>query len=41
MGNIFEKDKSLIYEHLVRRDEKSEGLQNYPEGVKLYHEAYL
>ena len=41
MGNAFEKDKSLIYDHLLRRDEKSEGLQNYPEDVKLCHEAYL
>jgi hypothetical protein len=41
MGNAFEKDKSLIYDHLLRRDEKSEGLQNYPEDVKLCHEIYL
>jgi hypothetical protein len=41
MGNAFEKDKSLIYDHLLRRDEKSEGLQNYPEDVKLCHEVYL
>ena len=26
MGNAFEKDKSLIYDYLLRRDEKSEGL---------------
>ena len=41
MGNAFEKDKSLIYDHLFRRDEKSEGLQNYPEDVKLCHETYI
>jgi hypothetical protein len=41
MGNAFEKGKSLIYNHLLRRDEKSEGLQNYPEDVKLCHEAYI
>jgi hypothetical protein len=41
MGNAFEKDKGLIYNHLLRRDEKSKGLQNYPEDVKLCHEVYL
>jgi len=33
MGNVFEKDDSLLYDHLLRRDEKSEGLQKYPEDV--------
>ena len=41
MGNAFEKDKSLIYNHLLRRDEKSEGLKNYPEDITRCHEAYL
>ena len=41
MGNAFEKDKSLISDHLLRRSEKSEGLQNYPKDVKRCHEAYL
>jgi hypothetical protein len=41
MGNMFEKDQSLICDHLLMRDEKSEGLQNYPEDVKRCHELYL
>jgi hypothetical protein len=41
MGNAFEKGKYLIYDHLLRRDENSEGLQNYPEDVQQCHEAYL
>ena len=35
------KKKYLIYDHLLRRDEKSEGLENYPEEVKECHEAYV
>jgi len=41
MGNAFEKDKSLIYDHLLRRHEKSEGLKDYPEDVTRCHEAYI
>ena len=41
MGNAFEKGKYLIYDHLLRRDENSEGLKTYPEEVKECHEAYV
>jgi hypothetical protein len=41
MGNAFEKGNSLIYDHLLRRDEKSEGLQMYPEEVVRCHEAFI
>lgn len=41
MGNAFEKDHSLLYDHLLRRDEKSEGLQKYPEDVVKCHEAFI
>ncbi|PMD48011.1 hypothetical protein L207DRAFT_505117 [Hyaloscypha variabilis F] len=41
MGNAFEKNHSLLYDHLLRRDEKSEGLQNYPEDVVKCHEAFI
>jgi hypothetical protein len=41
MGNAFEKGNSLIYDHLLRRDEKSEGLQMYPEDVVRCHEAFI
>jgi len=41
MGNVFEKDDSLLYDRLLRRDEKSEGLQKYPEDVIQCHEAFI
>jgi hypothetical protein len=41
MGNAFEKDHSLLYDHLLRRDEKSEGLQKYPDDVVKCHEAFI
>jgi len=41
MGNAFEKSNSLIYDHLLRRDEKSEGLKMYPEDIVRCHEAFI
>jgi len=41
MGNEFEKGNSLLYDHLLRRDEKSEGLKMYPEDVVQCHEAFI
>jgi hypothetical protein len=41
MGNAFKKGSSLIYDHLLRRDEKSEGLKMYPEDVVRCHEAFI
>jgi hypothetical protein len=41
IGNAFEKGNSLIFDHLLRRDEKSEGLQMYPEDIVQCHEAFI
>ena len=35
MGNAFEKDHSLLYDHLLRRDDKSEGLQGCKSTLKM------
>lgn len=41
MGNAFKKNHSLLYDHLLRRDEKSKGLQKYPKDVVKCHEAFI
>lgn len=41
MGNAFQKGHTLIYDHILRRDENSEGLQKYPEDVIQCHEAFV
>lgn len=40
MGNGFEKGKTLLFDHLHRRSEKSEGLQKYPDAVIEAHEEF-
>ena len=41
MGNAFQKEHTLIYDQILRRDEKSEGLQKYPKEVIQCHEAFI
>lgn len=41
MGNAFHKGHTLIRDHRLRRDEKSEGLQEYPEEIIQCHEVFV
>ncbi|KAL8718671.1 MAG: hypothetical protein Q9225_004224 [Loekoesia sp. 1 TL-2023] len=38
MGNGFKEGESLIFDHIHRRDPKSQGLKTYPEAVLAAHE---
>ncbi len=38
---MLSKKATLIYDHILRRDENSEGLQKYPEDVIQCHEAFV
>ena len=40
MGTVFEKGKTLIYDQLHRRDQKSEGIQHYPQNVLDCHDEF-
>ena len=41
MGNAFQKNQTLIYDQILRRDEKSEGLQKYPQDIIQSHETFV
>jgi len=40
MGNAFQEGHTLIFDHIHRRDSKSEGLEVYPEEVIRCHEDF-
>jgi hypothetical protein len=41
MGSAFQLGHSLIFDHVSRREEKSEGLQVYPEPILHCHENFV
>ena len=41
MGSAFQLGHSLIFDHVSRREEKSEGLQVYPESILHCHESFV
>jgi len=43
MRNGFEKDKTLIFDHLARREKSEEvdGIRDYPQEILDYHETYV
>jgi hypothetical protein len=43
MRNGFKKDRTLIFDHLARREKSEEvdGIRNYPQEILEYHEVYV
>lgn len=43
MQNGFTKDRTVIFDHLARREETEvlDGLRDYLEGILVFHEEYL